>query len=99
MVAERNATQKPTRKKRVVRNYSRKLALRKFFLGMSSVEREDFCRRAKTTVSYINQIYGGWRLGSPFVAQRIEDASGGRIPAWYLRPDIYQKPSDAPVMR
>lgn len=87
------------RKKHVIRIFSKKLALRKFWLNMSTEERLEFLQAAKTTEGYLHQIYGGWTLGSVFVAQRIEEASGGKIPAWYLRPDVFPKPAGAPTLR
>jgi len=82
-----------------VRHNPRKLALRKFYLDMTYQQRAAFVESAKTSEGYIHQIYGGWCVCSVYVAQRLEAASNGKIPAWYLRPDIFDKPADAPSMR
>lgn len=87
------------RRKRVVRHYTRKLTLRKFYLDLDKLGRHRFLERAKTTEGYISQIYGGWCLCSPQVARRLDDAPDGKIPAWYLRPDIFDRPADAPSLR
>lgn len=87
------------RRKRIVRPNARRVAFRRFYLHMTNDARYDFCKAAGTTQGYIHQIYGGWTLGSVFIAQRIEEASNGKIPAWYLRPDVFAKPADAAVLR
>ena len=52
-------------------------------------QRERLAARAKTTLGYLWQIaYGHSRCG-PNLARRIEKASGGKVRARVLRPDLF----------
>ena len=86
-------TTKNTQKKRILRKTSKKPALRRFFLAMTKDDRYDFLQAAQTTEGYIQQIYLGYCECSAIVAQCICEATDGRVGAWTLRPDCFEKPT------
>jgi hypothetical protein len=84
-------TTKNTQKKRVLRKTCKKAALRRFYLSMTKDARYDFLQAAQTTEGYIQQIYLGYCECSAIVAQRICEATDGRVGARTLRPDVFVK--------
>lgn len=81
-----------TKRRRIVRPHARRLGLRRYFLSMNVDSRHQFLQAAQTSAAYVQQIYGGWCLCAASVAQRIENATSGKIPAWSIRPDLYDRP-------
>jgi hypothetical protein len=73
--------------------HSKKALLREFYMLLTADEREAFLNAVGTSQAYLMQIYGGFSLGSEALVEAIQDASHGVIPAWYLRPDLYQRES------
>lgn len=84
---------------RFMRPRSCKVEFKKFYLSMDELGHHSFGNRAKTTEGYVGQVYRGWTLCSVYVVQRIKVASNGKIPSWYLRPDIFDRLADAPRMK
>lgn len=57
-------------------------------------ERERVALEAGTTVAYLWQLAGQHRAPSPGLCKRLENATGGRIPRYILRPDIWTEPDN-----
>ena len=69
------------------------MELKEYMKRMTPGERADFAKRANTSVVYISQISHGHRRAGIKTIKAIEDASGGKVTAKDLRPDIYGKKS------
>ena len=68
--------------------------LKDYWQGLTAPKRQDFVKRAGTTVGYMPLLLGGHRQPSPDMAKRLSSASAGEVPLHELRPDIWQ-PTEA----
>jgi hypothetical protein len=78
-------------KKAVIRKFTQKKLLREWYLLLTASERKDFFEKVGTTNAYIMQIYGGHSVCSTDIALSIQEITGGTVPAWYLRPDQFER--------
>ena len=51
--------------------------------------------KAGTTLVYFKQLASGFRKPSPTLAKELEQASGGILKKYCLRPDIFDAPQAA----
>jgi predicted transcriptional regulator len=65
--------------------------LKQFLDTLAPAEREDYAKRAGTTVAYLAQLTGGHRSPSPSLSKRLVAASNNKIKLAKLRPDIWSK--------
>jgi len=69
--------------------------LHQYLMSMPKPEREDYARRAGTTLNYlVKAISAGHRLGGVLV-RGLDEASGGVVSKHELRPDIFGPPPSA----
>ena len=54
------------------------------------VDRKSVAAELKVSMNYIHQVAAGFKKVSPFMAMRIEKASGGVIKKEVMRPDIWE---------
>lgn len=62
--------------------------IKEYMAGLDAAGREQFARLAGTTVGTLFQVRGGHSTASLELAVKIEIASGGKVPAESLRPDL-----------
>ncbi|MCD2852695.1 helix-turn-helix domain-containing protein [Pseudomonas aeruginosa] len=62
--------------------------LRSWLTSATSEERERVARLAGTSVGHLYQLAGGHRKASPELAERLQDASSGKVTIAGLRPDL-----------
>ena len=60
-----------------------------YVLSLKPNEREDYARRAGTTIKYLPLLTGGHRKAGPELARRLSEESGGVVPLSEIRPDIW----------
>lgn len=66
--------------------------MRTLLRTMTEPEREDFARRADSSLGYLRLIAGGHRRPSTALAKRLVDADG-RLSLHELRPDVWDVPT------
>lgn len=62
--------------------------LRDWFAKTPMEERERVASSAQTTVGHLRQLAGGHRKASPELAERLQEASSGKLTIGGLRPDL-----------
>ena len=65
--------------------------LKTFVDSLDPAARDDYARRAGTTVAYLYQLTGGHRAPSPALAKRLHVESGQKVKLAKLRPDIWAR--------
>lgn len=93
IVINRAVIENMSGKKYAARKFKTKGLLREWYLLLTADERNAFLQIVGTSQAYIMQIYGGHSACSTEVARAIEEASDSVVPAWHLRPDLFQRPT------
>lgn len=65
--------------------------LKSYVETLEPPEREEYAKRAGTTVAYLYQLTGGHRAPSPQLAKRLHVESGSKVRLSKLRPDIWAR--------
>lgn len=65
--------------------------LKTYVNSLDPSAREEYARRAQTTVAYLYQLTGGHRAPSPGLAKRLHIESGRKVHLAKLRPDIWAR--------
>lgn len=65
--------------------------LKQYVDSLEPPDREEYAKRAGTTVAYLYQLTGGHRAPSPGLAKRLHAESGSKVKLSKLRPDIWAR--------
>lgn len=72
-----------------VYHYDNLSCMKHFKELFKGIDRKTLARALKTSRNVVDQFIGGFRQVSPRRARDIEKATGGKVPAKVLRPDIF----------
>lgn len=63
--------------------------LRTYLKMLDKEEKNEFVKKANTSLAYLSQLIGGHRKAGKKTMLAIEKASGGHVTRQELRPDIF----------
>lgn len=65
------------------------MELKHYWKDLSPDGKRELAVRVGTCTNYISQMANGFKRPSHDMAKRLHSASGGKLPLWKLRPDIW----------
>lgn len=65
--------------------------LREYILALPADRRDSFARDCGTTFGHLRNVAGGYKPCAPLLATQIEQATGGAVRRWHLRPDDWAR--------
>ncbi|AIC13964.1 hypothetical protein P303_08960 [Xylella fastidiosa MUL0034] len=70
--------------------------LRTYLTTLSPTEQAHYARKANTTIGYLRKALCKGQRFDGALARRLDEASGGRVSRYDLRPDVFGAPPHRP---